>query len=193
MSYLGNQPAIDCTYPVAVSSWGWGRLVIFAVNAQTGGIGHVTYDYSLGGWQNWEDLGIPAAYGSTGHATSAPAAVSWGPNRIDVIVRGADWNIYQAAYQDGYWYGWYSLGGDTTAGGMNPTITAYQPNRLDIFEVGSNFHINHLIWDNAWDPEGWSDMGITAPGSLSAVSNWSAYMFMFARDSNHALWQTIAE
>lgn len=107
-------------------------------------------------------------------------------------MRGADWNIYHAAYQDGSWYGWENLGGTTTAGAF-PTLTAYQPNRLDIFEVGGNWHLTHLIWDNAWDPEGWSDMGITAPGSLSAVSNSGAYMYLFSRDSNQALWQTIGE
>src|SRR5450631_3025718 len=192
LSYLQGPVAVDCTYPAAVSSWGQGRLDIFEINALTGGVGHLAYDSSLGGWQPMEDLGIPATWGTAGgHATSGPAAVSWGPNRIDVVVRGADWNIYHAAYQDGYWYGWDNLGGDTTAGGATPTITAFQPNRLDIFEVGSNFHINHLIWDNAWEP--WTDMGITAPRSLSAVSNSAAYMFMFGRDSNNALWQTIAE
>ncbi|MBO1912168.1 hypothetical protein J4G37_46155, partial [Microvirga sp. 3-52] len=36
-------------------------------------------------WENWVDLG--------GSLTSAPAAVSWGPNRIDVFARGENQNL----------------------------------------------------------------------------------------------------
>ena len=36
-------------------------------------------------WSNWENLG--------GTITSAPAAVSWGPNRIDVFARGQNQNL----------------------------------------------------------------------------------------------------
>jgi len=42
------------------------------------------------GWSDWMDLG--------GQLTSEPAAVSWGPNRIDVFARGTDnalWHIYR--------------------------------------------------------------------------------------------------
>lgn len=34
------------------------------------------------GWIDWRDFG--------GRLTSAPAAVSWGESRIDVVVRGHD-------------------------------------------------------------------------------------------------------
>src|SRR5262249_47495824 len=43
-------------------------------------------------WSGWESLG--------GVLTSAPAAVSWGPNRIDCFVRGTD---------NAMWHKWWSL------------------------------------------------------------------------------------
>lgn len=187
-----NEPVFDCAFSPAISSWGPGRLDIFAVDYETGGIDHAAFDSSLGGWQAWEQLGVPALYGYSGNASSTPAAVSWGPNRIDVIVRGADYNIYHNAYQDGYWYGWENLGGASTAGAF-PTITAYVPNRLDIFAVNDSFHLSHLIWDNAWDPEGWSDMGLSVPTSVAAASTADAFMYVFSTDYNGALWTTVAE
>lgn len=41
-----------------------------------------TQDITAATWSGWESLG--------GTLTSAPAAVSWGPNRIDVFVKGTD-------------------------------------------------------------------------------------------------------
>ena len=41
-------------------------------------------------WSGWEDLG--------GILTSEPAAVSWGPGRIDTFVRGTDNHM---------WHKWY--------------------------------------------------------------------------------------
>jgi hypothetical protein len=45
-----------------------------------------------GGWSGWEDLG--------GILTSAPSAVSWGPNRIDCFVMGTD---------SALWHKWWAL------------------------------------------------------------------------------------
>jgi hypothetical protein len=44
-----------------------------------------------GAWRGWESLG--------GVLTSDPAAVSWGPNRIDCFVRGTD---------NAMWHKWWA-------------------------------------------------------------------------------------
>lgn len=46
-------------------------------------------------WSRWETLG--------GRAASSPAAVSWGPNRLDLFVRGSD-NTLRQRWWDGKWH-----------------------------------------------------------------------------------------
>jgi hypothetical protein len=72
---------------VGAASWGPGRLDVFAAaNSPTKPMTHAFY---AGGWHT-ESLG--------GSLTSAPFAVSWLYNRLDVFVRGADGNIWHNRY-----------------------------------------------------------------------------------------------
>jgi hypothetical protein len=45
-------------------------------------------------WSQWVNLGAPR-----GGVQSAPAAVSWGPNRVDTFVRGNNKKM---------WHKWYA-------------------------------------------------------------------------------------
>ena len=56
---------------------------------------HQTYDGKY--WYPADDLG-PAIVGS-------PGAVAWGPDRLDVFVRGTDNQLWQMAYAGGTWTG----------------------------------------------------------------------------------------
>ncbi|MFD4906252.1 hypothetical protein [Kitasatospora purpeofusca] len=70
----------------ALSSWGSGRLDLFALSGNHS-VRHRWYNGN--GWSSsWEDLG--------GSMTSGPAAVSWGPDRIDVVANssGALWHAW---------------------------------------------------------------------------------------------------
>jgi hypothetical protein len=179
--YLANDPGLNPTYNVAVSSWGPGRLDIFGLSQQYGEIWHVAYDSSIGGWQAWEDLG--------GVGTSMPAAVSWGNGRIDLFVRGTDNAIYTKAWI-GYWYpaqaGWYGLGGDMSSG---PTVASYQPNRLDVFATSAiDGNLLHRTWDNNWQP--WGTMGFAAPSQPAAISWGLGRIDLWARDTTQNVWQT---
>jgi hypothetical protein len=178
--YLANDPGLNVTYNVAVSSWGSGRLDVFALS-QYDEIWHVAFDSSSGGWHGWEDLG--------GIGTSAPAAVSWGSGRIDLLVRGTDNAIYHKAWA-GAWYpsqtGWEGLGGQMASA---PTVASYQPNRLDIFATSaSDGKLQHRVWDNAWEP--WYTMGFAAPSQPVAISYGLGRFDLFALDSTQNLWQT---
>jgi hypothetical protein len=68
---------------VAVSSWATNRLDVFGVDASTDALGHDWWDGTR--W-NHETL--------DGGLTTTPAAVSWGPNRIDVFALGGDGVLY---------------------------------------------------------------------------------------------------
>jgi hypothetical protein len=61
--------------------------------------------------------------------SSDPAAVSWGPNRIDVFARGTD-NALKHIYYNGSWRSWESLGGTLASG---PDVSSWGNRRLDIF------------------------------------------------------------
>jgi hypothetical protein len=72
---------------VGAASWGPGRLDVFAAaNTATKPMTHVFF---TNGW-GVESLG--------GSLTSAPSAVSWLYNRLDVFVRGTDGNIWHNRY-----------------------------------------------------------------------------------------------
>ncbi|MDD2481991.1 MAG: hypothetical protein PHF82_07680, partial [Lutispora sp.] len=45
--------------------------------------------------------------------TSAPAAVSWGPNRIDVFGRGQNQSLWHKYWNGARWSDWEDLGGGT--------------------------------------------------------------------------------
>ena len=47
-------------------------------------------------WSAWDRIGA-------GPIASAPAAVSWGPDRIDVFVRGADNGLWHKAWNGTEW------------------------------------------------------------------------------------------
>jgi hypothetical protein len=102
----------------------------------------------------WADL-------NSGLSFKTPYAVSWGPNRIDVFVRGTDGNVYinntDYASTGFSWYGWASLGkADPYFGGQaatgDVTAVAWGPNRLDIFSrEGSTFY--YKAWTGSfWWP-----------------------------------------
>ena len=72
----------------AVSSWGSGRLDVFAR-----GTDNTLYTRSWDGnqWDNWHQLGVEKI-------SSDPAAVSWASNRIDVFARGTDNTLYTKSW-----------------------------------------------------------------------------------------------
>ena len=85
-----------------VASWGADRLDLFVQGLQPTTCSTApTTTSACGGWCScgWESLG--------GTLTTAPAAVSWGTNRIDIFVGGACGVLYHKAYDWGSWWsGW---------------------------------------------------------------------------------------
>jgi hypothetical protein len=92
---------------------------------------HQTYDGKF--WYPADDLG-PAIVGS-------PGAVAWGPDRLDVFVRGTDNQLWQMAYASGSWVGYSPLGGSLTS---SPTVASWGENRLDVFMRGDDNALYHV-------------------------------------------------
>ncbi|HEY6323042.1 MAG TPA: hypothetical protein VJA16_15940 [Thermoanaerobaculia bacterium] len=156
---LGGQPQVF-TSPPAVVSWGPNRLDIFVLGHRRGERSQVQrmYHKSWDGsnWNpsllDWEHLG-----GLFLSPPDAPAAVSWGPNRLDIFGVGQDQGMYHKWWDGSNWGpgDWEPLGGVFTS---PPAVVSWGPNRLDIFGMGQDKGMFHKWWDGSnwsdWEPLG---------------------------------------
>ena len=128
---------------------------------------HVLWTEWINGyWSSagWTDLG--------GIAGDKPVVVSPSSDRIDVFVRGTgNGSLYNAVYVNtfkliGYWSGWTSLGGQTTA----PVAAVSRATGwYDLFARGTNGRIFTKSWNGStWWPSRteWHDLG----GDMAEVS-----------------------
>ena len=119
-------------------------------------LSHKWWDGST--WHNWQKLG--------GTFKGGPAAVSWGPNRIDVFVRGTDDHLGHLWWDGTAWQGWQDLGGPIKSA---PAVASWAANRLDVFAAGADGELAHKWWDGStW--HGWQNLGGTFKGAPAAVS-----------------------
>jgi serine/threonine protein kinase len=117
--------------------------------------------------------------------TLAPAAVSWGPDRIDLFGRGSDGAIYHN-YWDGSWHSFESLGGNFVYG---VAASSWGPGRLDVFAVGADGAIYHNYWDGSW--HGWGErLGGVFTSTPAAVSSGPNHIDVFGRGTDNAIWHT---
>ena len=127
---------------------------------------------------------LPAYENLGGELTSGPAAVSWGPNRIDTFVSGPGNNMYHKWWNGAAWSGWENLGGELTSG---PAVCSWAPNRLDTFVRGPANALWHKWWNGAaWS--GWENLGGVLASGPAAVSWGSNRIDVFMRGTDNALW-----
>jgi hypothetical protein len=143
----------------AAASWASGRLDVFALN-QNGRLTHKFYD---SGWKPWDEQ-----WGSTGvqnfKFVDAPAAVSWGPNRLDCFMRGVDSRMYHIWYDNA----WGELEVFDGIIASAPAVASQASGQLDVFARGLNNHLMHKRFDGKWHP--WTDLGGQTADSPAAVS-----------------------
>jgi len=155
----------------AVSSWGPGRLDVFA-RGSGNSLQHRWL--SAGSWSAWENVG--------GVLTSEPAAVSWSAGRLDVFVRGTDNALWHNAGDGTRWYGWESLGGTLRAG---PSVASWAPGRLDVFVTGTDNGVWHRWLAGRW--RGWEAQGGSSVSSPAAVSAAGDTVDVFTQGSDNTL------
>ncbi|HNU80070.1 MAG TPA: sialidase, partial [Bacillota bacterium] len=128
------------------------------------------------GWSQWEDLG--------GILTSAPAAASWQPNRLDVFARGQNQALWHVYWNGARWSAWEDLGGILTTG---PGAVSWGTNRIDVFARGQNQALWHIYWDGIrWSA--WEDLGGIITSEPAAASWQANRLDVFARGQNQSLW-----
>jgi hypothetical protein len=167
-------PATEISSPAVVESAA-GRTDIFLRSSG----GDLIHQYRLpgGSWTRGINLG--------GDLTSQPAAVSWGPGRIDVFARFTDNALWHRASTNDSWTAWARLGGILTSA---PAVAAWAPGRLDVFVRNVDDGLSHKAYQSsswtAWERLGGEGLLSSSP----AVTSWaSGRLDVFVRDTRNGL------
>ena len=82
-----------------------------------------------------------------GESASAPAAVSWASNRIDVFVQGKNNRLWHKVWAVDQWSAWMEdpKGEFSSA----PAVASWRTNRLDGFIRGAGNQSWHKAWDDS--------------------------------------------
>jgi hypothetical protein len=150
----------------AVASRGLNHLDVFAVGAANKHVWHLIGP-PWGGSE--EDIGAPSV-----GVSGPPAAVAWGPKRVDCFVLGTDQKTYQNHYT-GTWSGWQAL--SLYPGVKSLAAASWGVDRLDLFAVVPGGDLGNDIV-HAWSSDGtnWNEWQTVTGlsgwilGSLGAVS-----------------------
>jgi serine protease AprX len=127
-------------------------------------------------WSDWENLG--------GNNFSAPAAASWGENRLDIFTLGGDSNVYRKFSDNKTWSDWENLGGFSLTA---PAAVASAPNHLDVFIVGQQRNLLRKFWNGTTWSE-WENLGGFCKQGV-AVCTSANRLDVFAIAADNALYQ----
>jgi hypothetical protein len=123
--FLGGVPIYSSP---SVVSRGAGMLDIVA----RGESGQVLWRNALGDWTPFEVT-----------IQDAPALTSWGPERMDLFVRGTDNSLLHSTWNPATsWSDWENLGGPIYSA---PAAVSWGPGRIDVFARGEAGNLIH-IW-----------------------------------------------
>lgn len=168
----------------ALASWNEGRLDCFA-RGMFQNLIHVWWEVSSG-WSAWQDMGpiLPTRY----DIQFEPAAVSWGPNRIDVFaVKADDGHMIHCWWDGSRWNGWEDMGGILTAA---PTVLSRGVNRLDCFGRGTDGQVYYKAWNGtSWS--NWRGLGGLALASAPAATATAGGIAIYGRGVDGALWRAV--
>lgn len=148
---------------LAATSWGDGRLDVFAIGDNDGGLLHKYFDGSQ--WNpsdGMENLGNELSGGVT--------AVSWNVSRLDVFATDTQEKLMHIYYDGTKWSDWEDMRAPFPL--SEPTVSSWGPNRLDLF--GVSLDKGHL-WHTAWDGSqwlAWEDLGGTDLIGPVAAESW---------------------
>jgi hypothetical protein len=88
---------------------------------------------------------------NTSPIASSPAAVSRGPNRLDVFVRGTDDTLYTISWIGNAWSGYTQLGTEKFV--SDPGAASQGPNLIDVFVLGTDGN----VYKKSWNGSAWSN------------------------------------
>ncbi len=130
---LGALPGSGTVSDPATVTTGNGRLDVVVRRGTTL---YIKTWVEASGWTTWQPLG-----GGASAPASSPAITSWGPNRLDVFVRGTDNKLYwrkctaNCMGNTGTWSAWKVIPGGTFRG--KPTAVSRGVGLIDVFVHGN--------------------------------------------------------
>ncbi len=165
------------------------RLYAFTRGTNDGGqagIGYPWFCYWDGSWKNWDGVSV-GKYNIIG----APAAVCWGPNRIDVFVHWQDNSLRHTAYDNGKWESfdadWNKLGGSMND---SPAAASWGTGRLDVFVRDAYNNMSRRTWVNgSW--QNWESFGGELSASPAVYAAGPNHIDCLARSSNGRLYYRV--
>ncbi len=122
-------------------------------------------------WHRSYTDGVPSAddyLGGILYQGSSLAAVSTGPNRIDVFARGTESALWQTTFNGTGWSGWAPRSAENQLA-SSPTAASWGPGRIDVFAQAPG---NTLVqfWGDNLVPSNQHNLGGTVLGPPAAVS-----------------------
>lgn len=151
------------SYALAATSWGENRLDIFGIGPDSDDHNALWHKYWDGSSWNPSDNKLEFLGGDF---ISEPAAVSWGPDRLDVFAIDRKHNLLHRYWDGSNWISWEILGENFAS---TPTAVSWGKNRLDVFAVRVNGTSGNLL-HKYWDGYQWSDWENFGGNFYSAVS-----------------------
>lgn len=134
------------------ASWGTGSVFVFA-----GDRGSLWMrQFAAGNWQSWTPQSTPAV-----GICSGPTAVSWGPGRLDLFVRGCDGEIWTKGSNNLSWGGWFKVSSRPSGVSFVNRVTATSTgnSNISLFVNASNGKIYQISrtssgWGAQWTESG---------------------------------------
>ena len=190
----------------AAASWGSDRVDVVVKDSGNVNFWHYWWDH-FPPWGN-DYLGHPPP----GIAPDSDAAMtSWGPNRLDIFVRGGDgaiwhkyWNGSAWRPSQGDWQSDASSGLGPQSGVVffgSPAVSSWGAGRLDLFILGQQsftgaIHVWHKWYEDAaqhWYPDGgWEDRSAPAigiGGNLGVSDSTFNRVGVFVRGADGTVWK----
>lgn len=147
---------------------------------------------ALAQWSRWDRVAEDRLLGS-------PVCVSWGIDRLDCFLRGADRTLVHYWWEDGNGDLRRGFSGQSLGGALSddPSCVSIATNRLDCLGRGTDGALWHIAWrgggsggPHGWTP--WARLGSGIVDSPSCVS-WRASgqdrIDCFARGQDRAMYQ----
>lgn len=164
-SWINTGMATPANTAPSITTWGSGRLDIFARGLVSGGQAEMTHVWSTNygaSWTSVEPLG--------GNIIGAPACIGRQPSgsdgKLDCFARGADGNIWKRSYPGGsVWGSWGSL---FVAATSDPAVTVRSGTSLDVLYAGPNgalWQISSSNGGSAWN----------MPADLGDNNSWGSW------------------
>jgi hypothetical protein len=164
--------------PAAVAQ-AWDRSIdLFVSNADNNLIYHSS---GVGGYNpglnrafgGFRAIGNPQG-GTAWHTEHSPAVASWGQQRLDLFVTGANGHLWHNWQDHSPWYYWEDWGAPHAGIASSPTAVSWGPDRIDCFVLGHDGLLHHKWYENphysGWEPVG-SNGNVRLTGS-PAVASW---------------------